>query len=51
MPQVEQHLANMDALLLSPRAQQIKPGTQSARILAGEMLIFLSIIGRMIVVR
>ena len=40
MPQVEQHLANIDALLLSGRAQQIKPGTQSARILAGEMLIF-----------
>ena len=40
MPQVEQHLANMDALLLSSRAQCIKPETQSGRILGGEMLIF-----------
>ena len=39
MPQVEQHLANMDALLLSHAPSRL-PGTQSARILAGEMLIF-----------
>ena len=50
MPQVEQHLANMDALLLSS-TRPADCQAPSARILAGEMLIFPSIIGRMIVVR
>jgi hypothetical protein len=40
LPQIEKHLANMPALLASPRARCIKPETQSGRILAGEMLVF-----------
>jgi hypothetical protein len=39
-PQVEAHLANIDALLGSARAQLIKPTTQTGRILGGEMLSF-----------
>ena len=47
-PEVETHLANIDALLSSARARCIKPDSQTGRILAGERVAIASAkLGRM----